>query len=70
MKSIFASNLRIKKEEYNLTQEQIAIKLRRKKCTVAAWLEGRAEPGLNDQARLIEMFDIKDWKTFITKLAV
>ncbi|HUS02955.1 MAG TPA: helix-turn-helix transcriptional regulator [Chitinophagaceae bacterium] len=66
-KEIFSSNLRIKKEELKLTQGQLANSLGVKRATVAAWLEGRSAPRLEDTPKLIEVFEIKDFHSFLTK---
>lgn len=66
-KEIFSSNLRIKKEELKLTQGQLANKLQKKPRTVAAWLEGRSAPRLEDIDNLCKVFGIDNFNTFITE---
>lgn len=66
-KEIFASNLRVKKEELKLTQDELAVLLKRKKPTVAAWLEGRSAPRLAELPDVMKVFKIRNIKQFLTK---
>ena len=65
MKSIFAENLKKRKEELKLTQGQIANKMGIPKARLGSYLEGRAMPRAKDTPKLIEVFKIDHWPSFL-----
>ncbi len=66
-KEIFASNLRIKKEQLNLSRAQLSIKLGAKRGRVGSYLEGKTLPRLEDLPKIVEVFKIDDIYTFLTE---
>ncbi len=58
-KELFCKNLRINREQLQLTQKQIAQKLNLPVSTYANWEQGRTEPSIEDIFLIIKLLDIE-----------
>lgn len=53
-----AENIRFLQRSRNYTRAQLAGFIGVKTCALSSWLDGRAQPRMNDLIKLVEHFDI------------
>ena len=64
--NILSDNLKKARHHAGLTQEKAAAAILVKRSMIGAWEEGRCRPTLIVFPRVVLVYDILDWKGFIT----
>jgi transcriptional regulator with XRE-family HTH domain len=64
--SILSDNLKKARKDLNVSQEKAAVLLKIPRSRLGSYEEGRAEPPIILLPRLVDVYGIGDWPSFLT----